>query len=481
MAQKVKFRLAAYTDPAGKYNPQAYLNGNEDCFYVDDDLSDDQSNHFAPDKVIDLSDCGMIMAVADGMGGMNAGEVASDIATKTIEDYFAPGKVTPAMAADRLQRQQYLEQLIVEADRRIKEDEQANPEHSNMGSTIILAWLAGNELTVSWCGDSRAYRFNPATGIEPLSEDHSYVQDLVRKGLLTYRDTFGHPNGNIVTRSLGDPSGPAQPETRFFRVYQDDVILLCSDGLSGVVYDRAEADATGTPISPYNLQDVIAANTQSMTQCREKLFEAAQNSDWYDNVTAILCQIVSGEPRPAVAEPIEPTPMANKTQSDAAPKQPENLKETGTHSMIAFRKSHFRLAVAIALLIIVGVVLFIVYKTKVTQPAPPESQPIIEQKTDEQQSIMVQNDVADEEIVEEVVEPTQVAEKAENKTKKVVKNANVSQKDNVAKEESPAEAKINEQEKPENTAVTTGLTPVGQTATEGLNPTDSTTVQPTLH
>ena len=80
MAQKVKFRLAAYTDPAGKYNPQAYLNGNEDCFYVDDDLSDDQSNHFAPDKVIDLSDCGMIMAVADGMGGMNAGEVASDIA-----------------------------------------------------------------------------------------------------------------------------------------------------------------------------------------------------------------------------------------------------------------------------------------------------------------------------------------------------------------------------------------------------------------
>ena len=469
MAQKVKFRLAAYTDPAGKYNPQAYLNGNEDCFYVDDDLSDDQSNHFAPDKVIDLSDCGMIMAVADGMGGMNAGEVASDIATKTIEDFFAPGKVTPAMAADRIQRQQYLEQLIVEADRRIKDDEQTHPEHSNMGSTIILAWLAGNELTVSWCGDSRAYRFNPATGIEPLSEDHSYVQDLVRKGLLTYRDTFGHPNGNIVTRSLGDPSGPAQPETRFFRVYQDDIILLCSDGLSGVVYDRAEADATGTPISPYNLQDVIAANTQSMTQCREKLFEAAQNSDWYDNVTAILCQIVNGEPRPAATAPEEPITLENKTQSDAS-KQPENKKEAGTRSVYKIPKRYVRLAVSIALLIIVGVALLFLFKTKVTQPAPPESQPIIEQKTEEQQSIMVQNDVADEEIVEEVVEPTQVAEKAENKTKKVVKNANVSQKDNVAKEESPAEANINEQEKPENTAVPTGLTLTDSTKTSSSLP-----------
>ncbi len=231
MKSKIQFKLAAYSDAAGKYNPQAYNNGNEDCFYVDDNLSDNQSNHFVPDQIINLSDCGMLMAVADGMGGMNAGEVASAIAIKTVEDFFAPGKVAPSMAADKKQRQQYLETLIVEADKRIKDDEIANPEHSNMGSTIILAWMVGTEITISWCGDSRAYRFNPKTGIEPLSEDHSYVQDLVRKGILTYRDTFGHPQGNIVTRSLGDPSGPARPETRHFNVFQDDIILLCSDGL----------------------------------------------------------------------------------------------------------------------------------------------------------------------------------------------------------------------------------------------------------
>ncbi|MBO7433534.1 MAG: protein phosphatase 2C domain-containing protein [Salinivirgaceae bacterium] len=459
MAQKVKFCFAVYTSPAGKYNPKAYNDGNEDSFYVDDNLSDDQPNNFTPDKVIDLSDCGTIMAVADGMGGMNAGEVASAIATKTIEDFFAPGKITAEMAADRQQREQYLEKLIVEADRRIKEDEQVNPEHSDMGSTIILAWLAGNELTVSWCGDSRAYRFNPATGIEMLSEDHSYVQDLVRKGVLTYRDTFGHPQGNIVTRSLGEPSGPAQPETRHFNVFQDDIIMLCSDGLSGVVYDRPETDASGRPLSSYNLQDIIAANTQSMTQCREKLFEAAQNSDWYDNVTVILCKITSGEPYVATAATAINN-VASKTQSDAA-KQPENLKETGTHSVFVIRKSHVRIiiAVAVLLLIIIGTGLFFMLKSKPVQQ--PEPAPI-EQKAVEQSPVLVQSNVADEEIVEEVVETAPMADK--------IVTANVSQKDNVAKEESPAEAKINEQEKPENTAVTTGLTLTDSTRTSSSLP-----------
>ena len=298
----IQFRLTAYSDAAGKYNPQAFNNGNEDCFYVDDNLSDNQTNHCAPDHTVTLADCGMIMAVADGMGGMNAGEVASAIAVKTVEDFFAPGKVTPAMAGDARQRQQYLETLIVEADSRIKADESENPDHDGMGSTIILAWMVGAELTVSWCGDSRAYRFNQLNGIEMLSEDHSYVQDLVRKGVLRYSETFGHPQGNIVTRSLGDPSGPAQPETRQFTVAEGDIIMLCSDGLSGVVYDRPETDASGNQLSQFNLQDVIAANTGSMTQCRQALFDAAEKSDWYDNVTAILCQITSSPNKPKIVE-----------------------------------------------------------------------------------------------------------------------------------------------------------------------------------
>ena len=171
-----------------------------------------------------------------------------------------------------------------------------------MGSTIILAWIVGNELTLSWCGDSRAYRFNAATGIQMLSEDHSYVQELVQKGLLTYDQTFEHPQGNIVTRSLGDDSKKIRPETRFFNVYDGDVILLCSDGLSGVLRDRKTPDGEGGYFPGDTLEDIIAANRESLVTCREVLWQAAEHADWYDNVTAILCEIQSGAgPAPSFA------------------------------------------------------------------------------------------------------------------------------------------------------------------------------------
>lgn len=220
MAKKeIIFKLLAYSDAAGKYNPDAPLNGNEDNFYVDDDLSDDIPGRCQMDKDVIMSDCGCLMVVADGMGGMNAGEVASDIAISTVKEYFAPGKISPKMAQSSVERRRYLEMVIKDADRRVKTDAKENPEHEGMGSTIILAWIVGDKLTISWCGDSRAYRFNPLNGIEPLSTDHSYVQELVNQKVITYEDTFEHPQGNIVTRSLGDPNNSARPETREFDIY----------------------------------------------------------------------------------------------------------------------------------------------------------------------------------------------------------------------------------------------------------------------
>ncbi len=292
--KQIRFRMTAFSDAAGKYNPDATRDGNEDNWYVDDDLGDETPGSCAHDKEVVLSDCGMLMVVADGMGGMNAGEVASEIAVKTVEECFAPGRITPQLAATRVSRQKYMEEVITEADARIKKDAAHNPEHEGMGSTIIMAWLAGDELTVSWCGDSRAYRFNPRSGIEMLSEDHSYVQDLVKAGSLSYEDTFGHPHGNIITRSLGDPVKKAQPESRHFKVYRSDIILLCSDGLSGVLFDREARRETGELISPENIEDIIRANCSTMKGCREALMQAAERNDWYDNVTVILCEILDG-------------------------------------------------------------------------------------------------------------------------------------------------------------------------------------------
>lgn len=292
--KKIIFRLTAFSAAAGKYNPEAPLDGNEDNFYVDDDLNDEILGRFQTDEDIVMSDCGCLMVVADGMGGMNAGEVASELAIDTVKDYFAPGKITPDLAESPVDRRKYLEQVIKEADKRIKTDAKENPAHEGMGSTIILAWIVGDKMTVSWCGDSRAYRFNPINGLEPLSRDHSYVQELVNQGALEYEDTFEHPQGNIVTRSLGDPNNAAKPETRQFDVYNEDIILLCSDGLSGVLRDRKTKDHNGTYYPGENIEDIIAAHTSSMTECRDALLDAAEKADWYDNVTVLLCQIESG-------------------------------------------------------------------------------------------------------------------------------------------------------------------------------------------
>ena len=286
--------MVAYTDAAGKFSVDAPRNGNEDNFFFAYDLSKDAPSKGEPDVDTPMSECGLLMVVADGMGGMNAGEVASQIAVDTVAEFFAPGKINPELAKDHQKRKNYMEHVISEADVRIKKDSKHDTEHKGMGSTIIMAWIVGDELTLSWCGDSRAYRYNPEGGIEPLSRDHSYVQELADKGVIRYEDTFDHPQGNIVTRSLGDVSKKAVPETELFKVYNNDIILLCSDGLSGVLRDKKTYDMDGELIEGDNLEDIISTNRDSLKECREALWKAAEKADWYDNVTAVLCEIRSG-------------------------------------------------------------------------------------------------------------------------------------------------------------------------------------------
>lgn len=294
---KISFRLVAYTDAAGKFSPDAVRNGNEDNFYVDENLTDNSTNKVARDEIIQLGYLGMIMAVADGMGGMNAGEVASQIAIDTVKAAFTANSISDDIIANAQTRQKYLEQVIKTADKNIKSEARKDRSREGMGSTIIMAWLFGDELTISWCGDSRAYIFNEKSGIRLISQDHSYVQELVNKGLITYEQSFDHPQNNIITRSLGDPSKEALPESKTLKVKKGDIILLCSDGLSGVLRDKKTFDSNGKPLPEDNLEDIIRANSESMKNCREALWEAAEKGGWYDNVTAILCQITDGPER----------------------------------------------------------------------------------------------------------------------------------------------------------------------------------------
>jgi len=266
-------RYAARCEAAGRDH-------NEDNFLLDYNLNDDEWG-FTTDEVIPLKGNGSILLVCDGMGGMNAGEVASAVAVATIKEWFDHTKLTSAVTASSKSIMEYIYNAIQAADAAIKADEAANPEHDGMGSTVVLAWMIRDKVYVGWCGDSRAYRFNPKSGLERLSHDHSYVQELVDAGKLTEELAFDHPNNNIITRSLGDPRGKAKPDVKEYDLYQNDIILLCSDGLCGCLRDN-------------EIADIIANHHDTMLDCRDSLWEADEAAGWHDNVTITLAQVVSG-------------------------------------------------------------------------------------------------------------------------------------------------------------------------------------------
>ncbi len=293
--KRIQFRLTAYTDPAGKRTEQPPLYGNEDNFFVDADLSDEEQGKFVTDEPEQLSDAGCLMVIADGMGGMNAGEIASKIAVDTVKELFAPGRLPADAVATAKSREHYMEQVVVAADTAIKTEARKNPEYEGMGSTIVMVWLCDGQASVTWCGDSRAYLFREPEGIRQVSKDHSYVQSLVDDGKITEAVAFDHPYGNIITRSLGDPEKKARADSKTIPVCKGDILLVCSDGLNGVLRDRKTYDDKGNLFPGENLEDLIRANRSSMATCREALWRAAESAEWYDNVTAILCEILEGE------------------------------------------------------------------------------------------------------------------------------------------------------------------------------------------
>ena len=286
----IKFIMAARCEAAGRPS-------NEDNFQLTDDLAGDQWS-FITDHEVDLGEKGALLIVCDGMGGMNAGEVASKLAVESIKESFSSGRLTNEVTATSASIMRYIEKAIIAADMRIKEQGKNDREKEGMGSTIVLAWIIGQSAFIGWCGDSRAYRFHPVFGLQRLSHDHSYVQSLVDSGQLSEESAFDHPYGNIITRSLGDPGQTAIPEVKEYSLNNGDVIMLCSDGLCGVLRDHV-------------IETVMNENAESISACRDALWDAARNTGWHDNVTIGLCGIVSGCEQKA-SLPAE-TPKQKKT------------------------------------------------------------------------------------------------------------------------------------------------------------------------
>lgn len=254
---------------------------NEDNFIVNPDLTN-PDGWIVPkaDDVRSLGENGCIMVVADGMGGMNAGEVASEIAVNHVRKALSEVKDFSKIIDCSNHVESFLKKTIVEADSAIKKKVKEDQSTAGMGTTIVLAWIIGEVAHVAWCGDSRAYLFNHQSGLSRLSKDHSYVQELVDTGKLDPELAFDHPNSNIITRSLGDSPAKANPDYMCRRLSVGDYIILCTDGLCGLVRDE-------------QILDVMMRDRGSLSDYKEALFKAAFDEGAYDNVTIALFECMS--------------------------------------------------------------------------------------------------------------------------------------------------------------------------------------------
>jgi protein phosphatase len=224
-----------------------------------------------------------LFAIADGMGGARAGEIASALAAGALNDAEAVG--------GGLER---VRQLVQEANRRVHERASSDPSTSGMGTTMTVALVEpSGDITFGHVGDSRGYVLRGDT-LEQLTDDHSLVAELVRRGELSARDAEIHPQRSVITRALGtDPD----VDVDVFSVTPEpgDIYLLCSDGLSDMV--SAEA-----------IEQIVREHRTDLKRAAKALVEAANRGGGDDNITAVLFEIVDdGAPAPAAAEPDERT------------------------------------------------------------------------------------------------------------------------------------------------------------------------------
>lgn len=271
----ITFKMTAET------NVGLVRTNNEDNFIVNPDLTQ-QDNWFVPgdaEQIINLDDRGCVLVVADGMGGMNAGEVASELAVASVKEAFSKIEDYSDIVDDVNHIASFLKKVVVDADASIKKRLKEDPSTSGMGTTIVLAWVVKTTAHIAWCGDSRAYLFKPDSGIIRLTKDHSYVQELVDSGKLDPELAFDHPNSNIITRSLGDSPTKAQPDYVSRELQKDDILLLCSDGLCGLCRDEEMGK--------------VMSESEELNACRDNLIDAALNAGGYDNVTVALMKMVS--------------------------------------------------------------------------------------------------------------------------------------------------------------------------------------------
>ncbi len=223
-----------------------------------------------------------VFAVADGMGGHEAGEVASAIVVRTLREKFGPGSPFhqggPAPGADDLR------QAVEQANATIVSEAQGDKR--GMGTTATAGIMEGNRLHIAHVGDSRAYMLRGGR-LYMLTQDHSWVAEQVRAGALKPEEAATHPRRNLLTRALGANS-QVEVDAQTIPLEPDDLILLCSDGLYGVVPDQ-------------KLREELLKTPDLQAVC-DHLVAEANRMGGPDNITVLVARHRAEQPASASAQ-----------------------------------------------------------------------------------------------------------------------------------------------------------------------------------
>lgn len=226
---------------------------NEDKFYLDEKIG--------------------LLVVADGMGGHASGETASQLAVNVIRDYFqGPQKIIGDYDRSYSEATNKLNCAIRLANMAVFEAAQSSPQLTGMGTTIAAVLLTGNKLSIAHIGDSRVYLIR-AGNIDQLTDDHSVVNEQVKRDMITKEEAAKSEIKNILTKALGI-SAEMEADLDELTLFDEDILLLCSDGLSNMVTDEA-------------MLEIVSFAGNSAAAC-DSLINAANEKGGKDNITVII-------------------------------------------------------------------------------------------------------------------------------------------------------------------------------------------------
>lgn len=224
---------------------------NQDYYYISNSLDEVQ-----------------LYIVADGMGGYNGGEIASKIAVEATKNYIENN--FKDIEKDRDSIIQLLGSSMEYANMLINEKSKESEELQGMGTTLEICLIYNNKVFIGHIGDSRIYRIRKSF-IRKLTQDHSYVQKLVKEGTITQEQAVNHPQKNMLMKALGC-NAFAEPDVMVKGFLKDDVLVMCSDGLSNLV----------------SQEEIYKISSKDIERAPKELVELANIRGGYDNITVVV-------------------------------------------------------------------------------------------------------------------------------------------------------------------------------------------------